>query len=116
MSDIQDLEQHIKDAEFLIERRKMAIRLSENHDFRVLFHEGYFKEDAARLVQLAGDPACDPQQRADALEMAKATGHAKRYLSMAIQMGFHAERELPEMHSTLAELRAAEDAGDDNEE
>lgn len=109
MSDIQDLEQDIKDAEFLVERRQMAIKLYDNREFRVLFTEGYFTSEAARLVQLSADPALDPAQRGDALAMAQATGHMKRYLSMTVQMGAVAERELSEMRSTLEELRAVED-------
>lgn len=108
MSDIQDLEQGIKDAEELLERRTMALKLSANREFRKLFTDGYFLEEAARLVQLSADPALSLEQRADALAMAQATGHMKRYLSMCVQMGAVAERELPDMHDALAELRAVE--------
>lgn len=106
MSEINDLIEGIKTAEELISRRQMALRLSENPDFKELFLKGFFMEEAARLVQLSGDPSLTLEQRADALEMAKATGHAKRFLSMTAQMGAHAERELPQMEETLAELRS----------
>jgi hypothetical protein len=106
MSDIQELVRDIENAENLLERRNMAIKLSENREFRKLFMEDYFTTEAARMVQLSGDPSMDAQQRADALAMAQATGHTKRYLSMMIQMGAVAERELPDMHAALAELRS----------
>lgn len=106
---IVELEANIKTAEELIEVRQRAYRLSENADFRKLFHEEYFVIEAARLVQLSTDPALTLEQRADALSMAQATGHAKRFLSMQIQMGAHAERDLPQMKETLAELRALAD-------
>lgn len=108
MSDIQDLEQGIADAKDLISRRDAALKLSENREFRSLFIDGYFKEEAARLVQLSSDPALNTDQRADALAMAQATGHMKRYLSMAVQMGAVAERELPDMEAELETLRALE--------
>lgn len=108
MSDIQNLEIDIKVAEELVERREMAQKLAKNREFRKLFMEDYFVTEAARLVQLSADPTMDAQQRADALAMAQATGHAKRYLSMAIQMGAHAERELPEVRVALEEMRALE--------
>lgn len=111
MSDIQDLEQEIKEAEELIARRKSALKLSENREFRKLFHEEYFHTEAARLVQLSADPALTLEQRADALAMAQATGHTKRYLSMAVQMGAVAERQLPDMVATLDELRSVEANG-----
>lgn len=110
MSDIHDLEQGIQDAEELVARRDQAIKLSKNTEFRALFMDQYFVTEAARLVQLSADPALTVEQRADALDMAQATGHAKRYLSMAIQMGAVAERELPDMRAALEELRANPDA------
>ena len=108
MSDIHDLETGIQNAEELVARRNMAIRLSNNPDFRTVFHDDYFVTEAARLVQLSADPSMDPEQRADALAMAQATGHTKRYLSMMFQMGAVAERELPEMRATLDEMRSIE--------
>jgi len=116
MSDIQDLEQGIKDAEELIGRRQMALRLSENRDFRKLILEDFIITEAARLVQLSADPALNEQQRADALSMAQATGHLKRYLSMMVQMGYTAERELPQMQSALDEMRGVELNDDEPEE
>jgi len=112
MSDIQDLEQGIKDAEELIGRRQMALKLSENREFRKLILEDFVVTEAARLVQLSADPALNVQQRADALSMAQATGHLKRYLSMMIQMGYQAERELPQMQNALDELRSVEMSDD----
>jgi hypothetical protein len=108
MSDIQALEQDIANAEELLGRRQMALKLYENREFRKLFVEGFFTEEAARLVQLSADPALDPLQRADALAMAQATGHCRRYLSMAVQMGAVAEREIADMRSALDELRSIE--------
>jgi len=116
MSDIQDLEQGIKDAEELIGRRKMALKLSDNHDFRKLILEDYMVTEAARLVQLSADPALDAMQRADALAMAQATGHLKRYLSMMVQMGYAAERELPEIQAALDETRSIELNDDEDRE
>jgi hypothetical protein len=116
MSDIQDLEQGIKDAETLIERRQMALRLSENRDFRKLILEDFIVTEAARLVQLSGDPALNQQQRLDSLSMAQATGHLKRYLSMMVQMGYTAEKELPQMQAALDEARSVEMNDDDEPE
>lgn len=108
MSDIQALEQNIKDAEELSSRRQMALKLSENHEFRKLFIDGFFLLEAARLVQMSSDPSVGVQERADALSMAQATGHMRRFLSMTVQMGAVAERELPDMRATLEEIRAEE--------
>jgi hypothetical protein len=108
LSDIQDLEQGIKDAEILIGRRRMALKLSENLEFRKLILEDYCVTEAARLVQLSADPIMPHNERADALAMAQATGHLKRYLSMMVQMGAHSERELPQLQAQLDEMRSVE--------
>jgi hypothetical protein len=106
MSEILELEDNIANAEELVARRQMALKLSQIPEFKKLFMEEYFVNEAARLVQLSADPALTTDQQKTALDMAVATGHTKRYLSMAIQMGAHAERELPDMRSTLNELRS----------
>ena len=110
MSDysIAQIEKGIEDAKYFIKRREMAQKLYENPDFKELFVNGFFKEEAARLVQLSSDPAMSAEQRADALSMAQATGHTKRYLSMIIQMANQAEKELPAMYETIDELRSEE--------
>lgn len=113
IQDIRDLEQQIKNAKELIAQRQMAQKLSDNHEFRKLFLEDYFVQEAARLVQCASDPSLTREQQDTALEMAKATGHTKRYLSIVVQMGAHSERELPNMEAELVELRSMPEGSDD---
>lgn len=108
MSDIQNLEQEIKIAEDLVKRRQMALRLGEIHEFRVLFRDGYFTTEAARLVQMSTDPRVSKEIQESCLEEARATGFMKRYLSDMVQLGYVAERNLPEQRAVLEELRAAE--------
>jgi len=110
MSDIQDIERDIRNAEDLLGYREMAIKLYDNREFRTLFVDGYFLTEAARLVQLSGDPRLDVNERLDTLHMAQATGHAKRYLSTMVQMGARAAEQLPQLRATLEELRAEDHA------
>jgi hypothetical protein len=110
MSELAQLEEQQKNANQLIELKKAAIRLSINSDFKTLFQKGYFLEEAARMVQLASDPSLTKEQREDANDMAKATGHAKRYLSMIVQMAAVAERDIEELEAAIVEAREAEDA------
>ena len=108
MSEIKELEQEIEQAEDLVSRRNMALKLFENREFRKLIMEEFLTSEAARLVQLSADPSLTHDQRADALAMAQATGHVKRYLSMTVQMGAVAEREMADMKASLDELRGIE--------
>lgn len=103
---VQQLEQQRKDAEMLIERRNAAIRLSSNADFKRLFLDEYFTKEAARMVQLGGDPALSKEQREDALQMAMATGHTKRFLSVIVQQGAKAESEMDDLDEMIREAEA----------
>jgi hypothetical protein len=105
----QEIAQGEAQIEALKERvveRDAVLRLSKNADFIRIFHDDYFLKEAARLVHLSADPVLDDKQRADALAMAQATGHVKRYLSVICQMGDAAESQIPQMHELLDELRA----------
>lgn len=109
MSDVLNLENEINNYEQLRDQRQLAIKLSSNREFKKLFIEDYFVDEAARLVQLSSDPTLTLEQRADALAMAQATGHTRRYLSMVIQMGAVAERDLPAMYEELQVLRSEQE-------
>lgn len=105
MSTLEQLEQQLSDAKTLVATRQMALRLSQNADFKKLILEGFCLHDAARYVQESGDPSLNTEQRADALAMAQASGHLKRFLSMAVQMGAYAERTLGDLESAIEEVR-----------
>lgn len=109
MSELQQLEQQRADNQEAIELRDAALRLSENRDFRRLFIEMYFKTEAARLVQLSSDPVLKQDQREDALSMAQATGHAKRFLSMLVVRGNTLSREMDDLDEQIAEARQEEE-------
>lgn len=108
MSEVFALEQQLKDSKELIERRTMALRLSENVDFRKLILDEFCLKEAARYVHTSADPAMGDRERADALAIAQASGHLKRYLSVVVQMGAHAERTLPELEAELEQARLEE--------
>ena len=108
MNQVAQLEQQLKDAKAVIAIRQMAIRLYQNADFKTLIMDGFCSKDAARLVHESGDPVLSAEQRADALAMAQASGHLKRFLSMCVQMGAASERTLDELSEALEEARQEE--------
>jgi hypothetical protein len=105
MSDLHQLEQQLIDAKTLVATRQMAIRLAQNTEFKKLILDGFCLHDAARFVQESGDPALGAEERADALGMAQASGHLKRFLSSCVQMGAHAERTMPDLEAAIEEAR-----------
>lgn len=105
MSQVEQLESQLVETKKLIERREVVLRLSNNADFRRIIDNDYIVQDCARFAQLAGDPALTKEQREDAMEMAKAAGHLKRYLQMAIQMGWTAMNQIDSLNAAIEEAR-----------
>lgn len=110
MTELMQLEQQRSDAQKLIERRQMALRLSTDPDFKELILKEFMVQEAARYVQASGDPALNAEQRADSLAIAQSTGHLKRYLSVVVQMGVHAEREMGNLEAAIEAARLEDEA------
>lgn len=110
MSVVERLEKQREGAKALIEQRGMANRLLQNADFRKLILEEYMVNEAARYVQLSADPALGAENRADALAMAQATGHLKRWIDVQEKMANQAEVDLVSLDEMIEEARAEEDA------
>lgn len=109
MNAVAGLEKQLTDSKSLMEVRDLAIKLSSNREFRKLILDGFCGTEAARLVHQSADPALDELQRSDALNMAQAGGHLRRYLSMAIKMGDNAEASIKDLEEALADARAEPD-------
>lgn len=103
--EIETIELSMDEARKLIRLKDMALRLAENPDFKELIRDGYFVEEAARLVHVFSDPNLVAQRDEIARDM-HAIGTLKRFLHLRVLQGRAAERELPEHESNLQELRA----------
>lgn len=106
MTQIHQLEKFIKDQKTLAEMADAAVRLNENADFRKLIVNGFCLTEAARYAQESGDPMLSKDQRQDALNMAQASGHLKRFMSVTIQMGNDADRAIASAEAQLIEARS----------
>lgn len=115
MSQVNQLETQRRENDKAIELRELAIKLSTNREFKKLILDGFCLEDCARYVQLSADPSLNAEQRADALGLAQAAGHLRRYLSMLIAQGNRAEHQNAELDAVLDEARLEEAAADAEE-
>lgn len=111
MPTIEAIEQQLKGNKKLVEFRNAVVRLTNNADFRKVIIEGFSTHDCARLVQESSDPLLKADERADALAMAQAAGHLKRWLINQIQFGDTAEGQLADLNEVLEEMRLEEQAG-----
>lgn len=113
MTQAEQLEKQLADQKKLKERAASAVRLAQNKDFKRLILDEFCGTECARYAQESGDPALSAEARADALAMAQAAGHLRRYLSVVVQMGGMADRNIADIEATLDEVRAEEAAGED---
>lgn len=112
MSEVEALEAQREELKKSVEYRDAVARLSKNRDFRKVIHEYYMVEECARYAQLSADPMLAANERADALSMAQAAGHLKRFLHVVSMMGNTAEDTIGRINEALEEIRAGEGAED----
>jgi CHAT domain-containing protein len=93
----------------MAERGRMAERLASNREFKKLILEEFLVQETARMIHLSTDPRLSVQDRADALQMAQASGQLKRFLQMTMQMGETALNTIPDLEEALEDARAEEE-------
>ncbi len=95
-----------------IELKDTIERLLQNRDFKTVVEEAFFVEETLRNVGLSGDPALSKEERADALAMAQAAGHLKRWFSAQLGMARAFENQVEAIENEIIAARAEEDAED----
>ena len=110
MSEVAKLEHQLDEAKAQVARMELAERLAGNSDFRKLILEYFCVEECARYAQASSDPALGPGERHDALALAQAAGHLKRFLQVQCQMGEIAARNIIDINEAIEEARAEEAA------
>ena len=108
--------EQIEALEISIEQTKEAIAmldalkaLEKNKHFKKLISEGYFRDEASRLVLLKADPSMASPEHQKLLEDSIiACGHFRQYLSSVYQLGNMAAQALLSDEATREELLAGE--------
>ena len=106
MSEVLNLQKQRDDAKEMIEQAETALRLSNNPDFKKLILNEFCINECARYAQSSADPALNADQRADALAIAQAAGHLRRFLSVKIQMGNQADRQMADLDQAILEAQS----------
>jgi len=103
------IEIEINQARDWISKQECLARLKENSDFKELIEEGYFKEEAARIVGLKASPnfifAGKKQMKfLDVLE--NGVGALQQFFRQIEMQADAAKQGLPEMEETRNEVNA----------
>lgn len=82
------------------------MRLKANPDFKKVIEQEWMAKECVRYIDASADASIPAAGRADALQMAQAPGHLKRYLSIAVQMANAANNEYRQGNEALDEYLA----------
>jgi len=105
MNAVEEIQVDINEAKETIEIMNSLNRLVKNKDFEKIIGEGYFKEEAYRLVHLKAAPAMQGEERQAALVKAMdAIGCLQQHFHMIFVMGEQAEDALRQGDQALEEM------------
>lgn len=77
---IEQIESDIQENKTVVEIAEALQRLRKNRDFKRIIEEGYFYDEAVRLVHLKSDPAFQtPERQRDILTQIDAIGALSQY-------------------------------------
>lgn len=108
MSTIPELEQRIEQLQKHLENRELVHKLYKNREFKKLILDEFCVQECARYAQASADPSLGKDERSDALAIAQAAGHLRRFLSVMIQMGNQAEHEINDSKELIEQIRREE--------
>lgn len=105
----RQIEISIEAARAAVERKEILQALFQVKEFKLIFEEGYFKEEPARLVSLLNDPewAGDEKQE-ELLRDMYGISALRQYLMGQHQMGVQMERSIAASEAELESLRSEE--------
>ena len=106
-TEVQEINIEINEAREWVERAEALERLSDNEDFKLLISEGYFKEEAARIVGLKADPQfifAGKEQMKFLNVLETGVGALQQYFRQIRMQGRAATESLSDMEDTREEI------------
>jgi len=105
MSEFEQIELDIKQAKELVARGESLNRLRNNQDFRDVITEGYFVDEAVRLVHLKCAPAMQHQDKQEGINKAiDAIGELSQYFSKLITQAEMAKSAIDDSEEELSAM------------
>jgi hypothetical protein len=111
-TEIEEIEIELDHAKKLAARGEAIDRLYKNSDFKALISEGYFRDEAVRLVQCKANPASvyqTAEAQARIIKDIDAIGSLAQYFYATQQQALMAREAITSSQETLAELYNGED-------
>lgn len=104
---IHEIELNLKEAKQFVDAGIALERLRNNRDFKKVFGEGYFKDEAVRLVHLKADPSMQaPEYQAAIVKQMDGIGCVTSYMNMVQHQASMAAKAIEADEEVLEELRS----------
>lgn len=102
---VQEIEVDIEDAKAVVAKADRLERLHKNEDFKAVVLEGYFKEEAQRLVQMKAHPAMQAEeQQKNVMKAIDAIGGLQQHFHQIFLMANQAEESIRQAQEELSEM------------
>lgn len=109
MSDLTELQNHLKLLESNVEFKKKVDRLFMNDDFKQVILKGYCEEEMQRQLSLAVCEKLSPETRELCNQLAKASAALKNYLEYIMMVGRTSEEDIPNVQEEILNLQKEEE-------
>lgn len=106
---VEEVELSIEQAQEKIKLRDMAMKLASNREFKKLIIDGYFKDEAARLAGVSGDPNT-LNVRDEIFDQMKSISYFRQFMQKYVREGDMAEQELQDHYEVLNEMEQMDGA------
>jgi len=109
---IGQIEISIEQAKEVVDVMKKLQRLTDNQDFKDIVLDGYFLDEASRLVLIKAEPSQQSEKDQKLInDSITAIGHFRQYLSTIMQTGKAAEHAIGADEQTIEEILAEQSQG-----
>jgi len=106
--EIQEIELQISSVKEMIDTADALERLRSNPDFKMVIEEGYFNQNAIRLVSLKAAPAmASEENQISIVRGIDAIGEFQQYLNSIITMGEQSKQMVEDAREQLTEIEKA---------
>lgn len=111
---IQEFELTIADAKAQVGLAEALERLHKNPDFRQVIVDGYFRDEAARMVSLLGEPnAQEPAMQTAINNSLRSISELRQHFTKIFHFGELAHRAIEESQQAITEIENDLDPGEE---
>lgn len=108
--DIKAIELSVEQARKIVEFGKAIKRLEKTSEYKTVIQDGYFTEEAARLVHLTADPnMADSTRQAGIQQAIRAIAEFRMYLQVKSLEAEMAEKAIEEAKDELAQIEGEQE-------